>query len=470
MFVGGAGNVGAAMADQLPDAPATIPPSVAAPVVPPVITAPAGTLPAVVAAPPSYTRKVFIAVGISLAAVLFALFVYLTAEILVLLFAGLLFAVFLSAPSDLLAKYARIKRAYALLIVLVSLIVIATGGAYFMGFTIYKQTRDLSRTLPVALQQFEGDLQNMLPGKALEEATTLPTTTSAPATGAATEISTLYANPATAPAVEPTPRQWLAERLIELRRNATDFLMSESFVKGAGGVAGNVVTSTLGLIGNLAVVFGVGLFFALNPGLYTRGLINLFPIARRPRVDMILSEVGSQLQWWFVGQLCSMASIGILTFIGLSILGIPMTITLAILAGLLNFIPNFGPILAAAPAVLVAFAPHEGQADLSPRMALYTIIMYIIIQLLEGWVITPFFQQRAVELPPALIVIAQVLFAMLLGPLGLILATPMLAATLVILRMVYVEDILGDRKPPESRASPPTQPSPAIAGPAPEAR
>jgi predicted PurR-regulated permease PerM len=145
-----------------------------------------------------------------------------------------------------------------------------------------------------------------------------------------------------------------------------------------------------------------------------------------------------------------MVSIGILTFIGLSILGIPMATTLAILAGLLNFIPNFGPILAAAPAVLVAFAPHGSQTDLNPSLALYTIIMYIIIQLLEGWVITPFFQQRAVELPPALIVIAQVLFAMLLGPLGLILATPMLAATLVLLRMVYVEDILGDRSSPNT--------------------
>lgn len=438
------------MADQVPAETSAGKAAEAARVLPPVITTHVGAMPAVVTAPLSYTRKVFIAVGISVAAILFAIFVYMTAEILVLLFAGLLFAVFLSAPSDLLAKYGRMKRGYALLIVLVALVLVVSGGAYFMGFTVYKQTRELTRTLPIALQQFEGDLGNILPGKALEEATTLPTTTSAPATGAATAVAVDFANPASAPATEQTPRQWLAERLIELRRSATDFFMSESFVKGAGGVAGNVVSSTLGVIGNLAVVFGVGLFFAINPSLYTAGLTNLFPIARRKRVDMILSEVGTQLQWWFVGQICSMVSIGILTFIGLSILGIPMATTLAILAGLLNFIPNFGPILAAAPAVLVAFAPHGGQMDLSPTLALYTIIMYIIIQLLEGWVITPFFQQRAVELPPALIVIAQVLFAMLLGPLGLILATPMLAATLVILRMVYVEDILGDRSALES--------------------
>ncbi|HVS72003.1 MAG TPA: AI-2E family transporter [Phycisphaerae bacterium] len=402
----------------------------------------------------SYTRKVCIAVGISLAAVLCAIFVYVTADILVLLFAGLLVAVFLSAPSDVLARWAHVPRAYALVIVLTVLVIVVSGGGYFMGFTVYKQTRELTRTLPVALEQFEGDLQNLLPGKALEEAASEPAA-SAPATGAASTPGTGSAMAsgsaggisaaATEAAAEPTPRQWVAERLIELRRSATDFLMSESFVKGAGGVAGNVVTSTLGVIGNIAVVLAVGLFFAINPGLYRRGVVLMFPVGRRARVGQILSEVGSQLQWWFVGQLCSMASIGVLTFIGLSILRIPMTTTLAILAGLLNFIPNFGPILAAAPAVLVAFAPHGAQTDLNPSLAGWTILMYVVIQILEGWVITPFFQQRAVELPPALIVIAQVLFALLLGPVGLVLATPMLAATLVIFRMVYVEDILGDR-------------------------
>ena len=108
------------------------------------------------------------------------------------------------------------------------------------------------------------------------------------------------------------------------------------------------------------IVVGVGLFFALNPKLYAKGLIKLAPMSRRARTAEILSTVRTQLQWWFVGQLCSMVSISLLTFIGLSILGVPMAFTLAILAGLMTFIPNFGPILAAAPAVLVAFLPRRG--------------------------------------------------------------------------------------------------------------
>jgi predicted PurR-regulated permease PerM len=216
-------------------------------------------------------------------------------------------------------------------------------------------------------------------------------------------------------------------------------------VRRAGGFAGGVVSSTFGIIGNVVVVLGVGLFFALNPKLYSEGLVRLSPISYRTRTAAILGEVGSQLQWWFVGQLCSMVSIALLTYVGLTILGVPMAITLAMLAGLMNFIPNFGPIIAAAPAVLIAFAPQGDQTMLNPARAGWAIVMYIIIQLLEGWVITPFFQQRAVELPPALIVVSQVVFALLLGPIGLVLATPILAVAMVVVRMVYIEDVLGDR-------------------------
>jgi predicted PurR-regulated permease PerM len=317
-----------------------------------------------------------------------------------------------------------------------------------MGYTVYKQSREISQKLPGALALFEKDLHNRLPKSWLEVPSTAPATI--PATIPHDDPATLPATiAATAPATQDslTPTEWIAERMIELRKLVTDFVTSSTFVRHAGGLAGGVVSSTFGLIGNAVIVFGVGLFFALTPRLYIVGLITIFPLNRRPRVAHILEEVGTQLQWWFVGQLCSMASIAILTGIGLAILGVPGAITLGILAGLLNFIPNFGPILAAIPAILVAFAPHGNQTALNPSLAGWVLLLYIVIQLLEGWVITPFFQKRAVELPPALIVISQMLFALMLGPIGLILATPILAAVLVLLRMIYIEDILGDRPP-----------------------
>jgi predicted PurR-regulated permease PerM len=419
--------------------PAHQPPVTPLPVIPTAEVAIEG-LTVTPALPLTYTQKILIAVTISVAAILLTAFVYYAADIIILCFAGLLFAVFLSAPSDLLSRHARIPRTWALAIVLFSLALIVLGGSYFMGYTIYKQSRELMRTVPGALAQFEANLEKSLP------AATGPAAASE-SSGPSTQPSTTLSDD-----TPDTLSQWLAEKFIEARRAATDFFTSASFVRHAGGLAGGVVSSTFGLIGNAVVIFGVGLFFALSPRLYINGVINIFPIHRRKRVARILAEVGTQLQWWFVGQLCSMGSIGVLTFIGLKILGVPMAVTLGILAGLMNFIPNFGPILAAIPAVLVAFAPHGNHTELNPALAGYTIVLYVIIQLAEGWVITPFFQKRAVELPPALIVISQMLFALMLGPIGLILATPLLAATLVLLRMVYLEDILGDTPLPARHA------------------
>jgi predicted PurR-regulated permease PerM len=421
------------------------------------ITPPAPIIP-IITPTLTYSQKVLIAVGISAAAILLAILVYYIAEILVLCFAGLLMAVFVSAPSDILAKHTKLKRAHALLIVLTTLAIIVVGGGYFMGRTIYEQSKQIVHDSRRTLREYERLLPKPAPATAPASA---PATEPAPDPATPTDVTVTTDGDTTsilvrvhspeAAATQPTsddPAQWIANRLEHFRETATDFLFNENVVRRAGGFAGSFITSTFGIIGNVVIVFGVGLFFALNPSLYTQGLIRMVPVKRRARTANILSQVGSQLEWWFVGQLCSMASIGLLTTIGLKILGMPMALTLGILAGLMNFIPNFGPILAAAPAVLIALAPHEGQTQINPALAGWVVLLYIVIQLLEGWVITPFFQQRAVELPPALIIISQVIFGLLLGPLGLVLATPILATLIVLVRLLYVEDILGD-KPPE---------------------
>jgi predicted PurR-regulated permease PerM len=298
---------------------------------------------------------------------------------------------------------------------------------------------------------------DILPGKSLEQtAATEPAgdlangTATQPGTEpAATASAAAATSPATSPAVAPpdeySPRTWIAERIIDLRKAGTDFLFSASFVKQASNVASGVFSSTFGVIGNIVIVLFVGLFFAISPSLYSQGIVKLIPVSRRERSAHILSAVGTQLQWWFVAQLGSMLCTGLLTFIGLSILGIPMALTLAIIAALLNFIPNVGPWIAAVPAVLVAFAPHAGHPGFNPALAGWTALLYILVQMNDGWVVTPYLQQRTVSLPPALIIIGQVVFALLLGPVGLVLATPILTTVIALIRMIYIEDILGDR-------------------------
>src|SRR6185295_16753182 len=116
--------------------------------------------------------------------------------------------------------------------------------------------------------------------------------------------------------------------------------------------------------------------------------------------------------------------------------GVPLWLPLGLLAALLNFIPNFGPVIAAVPAVLIALADN-------PAKAAWVVALSVAAQNLEGYLITPLVQRRAVEMPPALTILSQVLMGLLLGPLGVILAAPMTAAAIVVLKMLYVEDTLG---------------------------
>ena len=121
-------------------------------------------------------------------------------------------------------------------------------------------------------------------------------------------------------------------------------------------------------------------------------------------------------------------------------MGVPLALTLGLIAGLLSFIPNFGPILSAVPAVLLAFI-------YSPMTAAYVIGLFIGVQLIESNLVTPFIERKTVELPPALTIIFQLVFAITLGGLGLVLATPLLAMLMIFIQMIYLEDILGDRQP-----------------------
>ena len=133
-----------------------------------------------------------------------------------------------------------------------------------------------------------------------------------------------------------------------------------------------------------------------------------------------------------------MIFIGLLTWIGLSIIGVPLALTLGLIAGLLSFIPNFGPIISALPALLLAFID-------SPITAVYVLGLYIGVQLIESNIVTPLIERETVELPPALTIVFQLALAALVGGLGLVLATPLLAVIMVLVQMVYIEDVLDDR-------------------------
>jgi predicted PurR-regulated permease PerM len=199
-----------------------------------------------------------------------------------------------------------------------------------------------------------------------------------------------------------------------------------------------VVSTTVGVVTSVVVVLFVGLFAAIDPGLYARGMVKLFPRQRQPRIRQVIAAVDHTLHWWIAGQAITMVVIGTLTGVGLWILGVPLALLLGVLAALLNFIPTFGPVIAFIPAALLALTQ-------SPATFAYVLILWLIAQNLEGHVLTPLIQRRTVDLPPVLTILAQVIFATLFGVIGVVVAAPMTAVLLVIIKMLYVEDVLGNK-------------------------
>jgi predicted PurR-regulated permease PerM len=197
------------------------------------------------------------------------------------------------------------------------------------------------------------------------------------------------------------------------------------------------------------VVFAIGIYFAIEPGLYRRGFIKLLPLADRRRAHEVIDATGNTLWWWIIGVMISMATIGVLTTIGLWILGIPLAPTLGLLTGLLAFIPNFGPILSAIPPMLLGLM-------ISPMDAFYVVMLYLIVQAIESNIVTPQVQKRTVSMPPVLGMVGQLLFGVFFGFLGLLLATPLVAAIIVLVKMLYVEDVLGDKENEDDKAVTPS--------------
>jgi len=199
--------------------------------------------------------------------------------------------------------------------------------------------------------------------------------------------------------------------------------------------------STLDVIVAIVLMFIFALFLAFNPNLYKKGFIMLFPKKRRPRISEVWDNVNITLFKWFIGKIVDMTCIFIMTAIALWALGIPLVLTLSLIAFLFSFVPNIGPIISAIPAILIAFT-------IEPIYAVYVGLAYLGIQLLESYFITPSVQKRAIKMAPVLLLAFQLIMASFAGVLGLFLSTPILAAIIVIIKMLYIEDIL-EKKPVE---------------------
>ena len=193
-------------------------------------------------------------------------------------------------------------------------------------------------------------------------------------------------------------------------------------------------------IAETLVVIVAGIFLATQPRFYSVGAIKLVPPARRALVAEAMDESEGALQLWLKGQLIAMVVVGLLVGFGLWLLGVPSAFALGLLAGLLEFIPFAGPILAAVPAVLLALA-------VGPDLALWVVLLYFAVQQFEGYVLTPLVQQYAVDLPGVVLLFSLLGFGAIFGTLGVILAAPLSVVSYVLVKRLYVREALGTETP-----------------------
>lgn len=192
-----------------------------------------------------------------------------------------------------------------------------------------------------------------------------------------------------------------------------------------------------GALAGTVIVLFAGLYLAFHPRSYTEGALLLLPRQARPRAREVLSETFIALKRWLLGQLFSMVLVGMTTGVGLALVGVPSAAALAVISGLGQFVPVVGPMAAVVPGLLVSLA--EG-----PETFLWALAVYLGAAQLEANVITPLILRRLAQLPMAVTLFAVLAMGVLLGPLGVLFATPLALVAYVLVKMIYVEGILGE--------------------------
>jgi predicted PurR-regulated permease PerM len=380
-----------------------------------------------------WSRRVLVAVlCVGLVVTLGLVFVF-ALDLVLLTLAGVLFAIGLIRATRFVSHWTRLPYRYAYAIVLVAVLCLTGGLIYLIGNSVAQHGQRLVEQLASssdaavarirkhpwghwALQQFPETQANEESAEGEDSTDRQPDNSTESETGAADDSS------------KPDPAAAAPTALV---RQA----MGGQGVLPMVGTVFSVTGSTLGailLVGFLAV------YFALDPDLYVHGMAKLLPIDRRTRFLQIMRQIAQTLWWWIIGRMIGMAIIGGLSTLGLWIIGVPMALPLGVLAGLLNFIPNVGPTLALVPPLL--FGLQEGTTT-----AIYVFCLYMALQFVETYLISPLIEQNQVSLPPGVTIPAQAFFGLTSGLFGLLMATPVAAVVMVLVREYYVKDWLGDR-------------------------
>jgi predicted PurR-regulated permease PerM len=323
-------------------------------------------------------------------------FLWLAHAIFIVTFLGVLLGLALSPAVTWVTRF-HLGRGVAAALVMAALVAVLSGVGFLIAPAIRDQTVQLTRELPKAMQAFDAWL-NKTPAKALVDA----------------------------PAQPGTPRQ-AGGVTAELGRE----------LRGAGKMLFPLVSGVFGALAGVVIVFFIAMYIAAEPGLYREGVLHLVPHRHRGRAREVLATLRDTLRRWLVARLIAMVAIGVITGAGLASLHVDGAIVLGVLAGLLEFVPFFGPIASAVPAMGVALIQ-------SPEKALWVAGLYLVVQQIEGNVLTPLLLRQRLDIPPVLTVVTTAALGVVFGVIGMLIAEPLLATILVTTKMLYVNDVVGD--------------------------
>ncbi len=327
-------------------------------------------------------------------AVLLLAFVYSVAEVLLLVFIAALFGLYLSGITDFLEERFRVPRLAGLLLALLFTFAIATGIGWLIVPPVMRQTQQLLTALPALVTGWVADLN---------------------------DLATRY----------PFLRNFLAPD--EIQRQLTELF------SGAGTYFAGAVRYAFGglhwFINGISVLV-MGIYLAFRPELYRDGIVQLAPPVHRELVRDILADLARSLRAWIGGQILAMFFLGVLTWIGLELLRVPFALAFGVFTGVAVMVPFFGTLVSTLlPAFFVL-------GDGSLVRALLVVLLGVVIHLVEANFVHPLIMQRRVKLPPVLSILSVLVMADLMGPIGLIVAVPILATLMVIIRRIYVHRLL----------------------------
>jgi predicted PurR-regulated permease PerM len=352
-------------------------------------------------------------------------FTWFFAATLFLIFAGMLLGVALNAMTHMLGHVVRLPHALRLTVVCLVLAGMLSGVVFLGGATIAKQATVLSDTIKSQLVNVKAFLER-------------------------NGIDTGYlelGNIGAAPAASSTPEA-PATSLTPAAPPPHNLPSAGALASGGGAIVSQTLKVLLGAIsavGNFFIVLFLGLAFAAQPAVYRKGLLFMAPARHRARATVIVDRIGETLERWLIAQIVTMLAVFVVTWLGLTIIGIQSAFILGIQAGLLAFIPTIGALIGGLIVVLASLA--------SGWVAGFSaFVLFMAVHALESYVLTPIIQRHALDIPPATLFAFQILLGVVFGIWGLALALPLMAVAKVMIDHFKAEESRPDAtagfKPP----------------------